>query len=110
MLQRPGEGYAALRDSLARGEEKLSTLFRKTFWERPTWLSVLHAFQRVFHFNAIALHVMATYAFTDVLCDAKADVDVSEVGAAALRLADYQQCIEETRGGGMAGSWCRTPR
>ena len=101
MLQRPGEGYAALRDSLARGEEKLSTLFRKTFWERPTWLSVLHAFQRVFHFNAIALHVMATYAFTDVLCDAKADVDVSEVGAAALRLADYQQCIEETRGGGI---------
>ena len=45
-------------------------------------LFVLHAFQRVFHFNAIALHVMATYAFTDVR-DAKADVDVSEVGAAA---------------------------
>lgn len=68
----PGAAYARLRTALA-DRAKLSAALRKTFYERPTWLSVLHTYHRVVLLNALAVHVMACLSFAKQACEHEAE-------------------------------------
>ena len=58
-----GLAYAALRSALS-DRQQLRAALRKTFYERPTWLSVMHSFHRILLLNALAIHAMAVLGFT----------------------------------------------
>ena len=69
--------------------------------DRPTWLVVALAFQRVVLLSAVALHVMAVIAFTHAICDAQAEKNVPDVAMIDARKLDYDECIADARGGGI---------
>ena len=76
MVRRRGHCYSTLRNTL---KKRAPSLFAKTFYERPTWLSVVHAFQRVVMLNAVALHFMGVLAYTHAICDAEAEAGIADV-------------------------------
>lgn len=100
VLRAPGKAYSALRSSLGQRSSALHALFRKTFYERPTWLSVLHTFQRYVILNAMAVHFMAVISYTHAICDAQVEAKLPDVTALEARAAEYDACLVHVRGGG----------
>ena len=100
VLRSPGKAYMALRKSLTQRESALLALFRKTFYERPTWLSVFHTFQRYITLNAVAIHIMTVVSITHAICDAETEATMPDLSMVTERLSSYNECLITKRGGG----------
>ena len=112
VLRSPGQAYGVLRKRLSGGEGRLLSLFTKTFYERITWLSVIHTFQRVILFSAMAMWVMGVLAFAHAICESQSENEVPDLGMKDARLAKFNECLRTTRGGVLgwrAFSTCTVP-
>eukprot|EP00966_Prymnesium_polylepis_P253358 5855687-Prymnesium_polylepis.1 len=92
-----GRAYAALRSAFANRPLLRSSL-RKTFYERPTWLSVWHTFHRVLLLNALAIHGMIVIAFARKACELEAEELVPGVGLKDERDDAISICLARAHG------------